>query len=49
MRLYDELGLSRRAAGWFEAIAARLDPITSLNDPRHIYALCELCGHGRPR
>ena len=49
MRLYDELGLSRRAAGWFEAIVARLDSIASLNDPRHIYALCELCGHGRPR
>ena len=47
MRLYDELGLASRPAAWFEPIIARLESIAALNDPKHVYALCAPCGHGR--
>ena len=47
MRLFDELGFSPRpAAGWLEPIIARFESLASLNDPRHVYAICEFCGHG---
>ena len=47
MRLFDELGFSPRpAAAWLEPIIARFESLASLNDPRHVYAICEFCGHG---
>ena len=46
MRLFDELGFSPRpAAAWLEPIIARFESLASLNDPRHVYAICEFCGH----
>ncbi len=46
MRLFDELGFSPHpAAAWLEPIVARFESLASLNDPRHVYAICEFCGH----
>ncbi|MDE0054521.1 MAG: signal peptide peptidase SppA [Gammaproteobacteria bacterium] len=46
MRLFDEIGLSLRPAAWFEPIVAGFESLASLNDPRHVYAICEFCGRG---
>ena len=46
MRLFDELGYSPRPPAWFAAIIDDLESLASLNDPRHVYAICELCGAG---
>ena len=50
MRLFDELGFSfRPAAAWFEPIIAGFESLASLNDPRHVYAICEFCGRSAYR
>ena len=49
MRLFDEVGLSSRPAAWLKPIIAGLESIASLNDPRHVYAICESCGLGALR
>ena len=41
--LFDEFGLSLRPATWLAPILAGLESIASLNDPRHVYAICERC------
>ena len=41
--LFDEFGLSLRPATWLEPVFAGLESIASLNDPRHVYAICERC------
>ena len=42
-RLFDEFGLSLRPAAWLRPIVAGLESLASLNDPRHVYAICEFC------
>ena len=49
MRLFDELGYSPRPPAWFASIVDELESLASLNDPRHVYAICELCGAGALR
>ena len=49
MRLFDEVGLSSRPAAWLKPIIAGLESIAALNDPRHVYAICESCGLGALR
>ena len=50
MRLFDELGSSLRpAAAWFEPIIAGFESLAALNDPRHVYAICEFCKHSAYR
>ena len=50
LRLFDELGFSPHpAAAWLEPIVAGFESLASLNDPRHVYAICEFCGRGAYR
>ena len=50
LRLFDELGFSPHpAAAWLEPIIAGFESLASLNDPRHVYAICEFCGRGAYR
>ena len=44
MRLFDEFGHSPRPAAWLTSIFGDFESLVSLNDPKHIYAICELCG-----
>ena len=46
MRLVDEFGLSRPPAVWLAPVISGLEALASLNDPRHVYAICERCGSG---
>ena len=48
-RLFDEFGFSPRYAGWLQPIIAGLESIAALDDPRHVYAICELCQLGALR
>ena len=48
-RLFDEFGFSPRYAGWLQPIIAGLESIAALDDPRHVYAICELCELGALR
>ncbi len=49
MRLFDEVGLSSRPAAWLKPIIAGVESLAALNDPRHVYAICESCGLGALR
>ena len=49
MRLFDEMGYSLRPAAWFAPIIAELGSMASLDDPKHVYAICEFCGVGAAR